>query len=226
MKKLSLFLLTLILALSLFAGPEIKFEKTQVNFGEIESGKVIDLEFKFQNTGDELLVIKKISPSCGCTATKLDKKEYKPGEKGTIPVKFYSKGYSSEIIKSITVVTNDKKNPYTRLKVRGNVILKDFPMAKLSIEKIDFKKVKIGKKYVRKIKIQNVGTEDLKILEATIYPEISTEFDKKLIKPKKEGLLILEFKPMEKGPFSSFIRIRTNSYRRALVLLRIKAQVE
>ncbi|MHC4462388.1 MAG: DUF1573 domain-containing protein [Planctomycetota bacterium] len=59
--------------------PRISFERT-----------VCDntCEFKFTNTGQALLKIGKIKRTCGCTVFELDRKEYAPGQKGTIRVSY------------------------------------------------------------------------------------------------------------------------------------------
>jgi hypothetical protein len=108
----------------LAAKSKITFKTTEIDFGKIDSGKVVDMEFKFVNAGDETLIIKNINSSCGCTVPKVEKKEYQPGETGDIPVKFYSKGYNGQIVKTITISTNDGDNPYTTLKIKGKAEVK------------------------------------------------------------------------------------------------------
>ena len=62
-------------------------------------------EFAFTNTGDQRLVISEIKPSCGCTATQLDKKVYEPGEGAAIEVSFSPKGRGRQS-KYIDVLSN------------------------------------------------------------------------------------------------------------------------
>ena len=64
--------------------PRISFKKTVCDLGDVGQGTRNSCEFKFTNTGRGLLKIGKISRTCGCTVFKLDKKEYAPGEAGTI----------------------------------------------------------------------------------------------------------------------------------------------
>lgn len=227
MKRLFIFMLVPLLAVTLAANAKITFEKTEVDFGEIESGKSVDLEFKFQNSGNEILVIKNISSSCGCTVTKVEKKEYQPGEKGTIPVKFFSRGYNGKITKTITVSTNDPDTVYTRLKIMGNVVLKDF--AKFEIigsDRLDFTDVTIGQKYTEKIKFKNSGTIEMRIIELTHAPEISPEFTKKTFGPNEEGEISIVFTPMQVGRFANFLRIRTNAYKQRSMIIKVSAEIK
>ena len=227
MKRLFIMILVPLLTVTLAATAKITFEKTDLDFGELESGKVVDMEYKFKNTGDETLIIKNISSSCGCTVTKVEKKEYKPGEEGTIPVKFFSRGYNGKITKTITVATNDPENVYTRLKVMGNVVLKDFAQWEIiGADRLDFKEVTMGQKYTETIKFKNTGTIDLRIIEVTHAPEISPEFNKKVLAPDEEGEVSIVFKPMQAGRFAAFMRIRTNAYKQRSVIIKINADIK
>lgn len=227
MKKLLLITLFIsLLTVFLAAESQIKFKETTVEFGEIESGQVVDLNFEFENTGDSLLIVKNISASCGCTATKLIKKEYQPGEKGTIPVKFNSRGYHGKVTKSITVTTNDKENVYSRLQITGKVTLKNFASIELAPDQINFEKVKLNESYSKKVSIKNTGTIDLKVIEVTHSPELTLEFTDKIVKPGKEMPVNIVFKPMQQGRFTSFLKIRTNAYRQRLMILRLNAEIE
>ncbi len=227
MKKLLIITLFIsLLTVFMAAESQIKFKETTVDFGEIDSGQVVDMNFEFENAGDSILIIKNISASCGCTATRLIKKEYQPGEKGTIPVKFNSRGYHGKITKSITVTTNDKENVYSRLQITGKVTLKNFASIELQPDQINFDKVKFDGSYSKKIAIKNTGTIDLKVIEVTHSPELTLEFTDKIVKPGKEMPVNIVFRPMQQGRFTSFLKIRTNAYRQRLVILRINAEID
>ena len=220
-------ILTLVMAIAgmIYAGPEITFEKKKIDFGEITSGKVIDLLYTFENTGDELLIIKNINTSCGCTYTRLEKKEYEPGEKGSIPLKFFSKGYRGKVIKTVTVVSNDKANPYIRLSLSGLIKLKNFSVVEVDKDVIDFGKISINKDISKGIVIKNTGNIDLRILEITHSPEVSTFFTKKIIKSGETGMMTVTFHPLQIGQFSTFLRVRTNAFKSPLLIIRLKTDI-
>ena len=226
MKKtlIILFIILIISQFSIFSQPVIKFKQKIIDFGEIESGRVINLKFEFTNDGNTTLVIKNIRTSCGCTVTQIEKKEYKPGENGKVPVKFFSQGYSGKIVKTITVITNDKTNQYTRLKITGKVILKNFASIKIFPDRVNFNDIKIGEKYSKKISIQNTGTIDLVILEITHAPEIMVEFEKKIINPDEISEINIILNPMHTENLTTFLKIRTNAYRHPISIVRINTQ--
>jgi glutathione peroxidase-family protein len=226
MKRVFISVFILLLAVSLTAQAKIKFEQTEVDFGELESGKSTNLEFKFENAGNEMLIIKNVATSCGCTAAKLEKKEYKPGEKGVLPVTFYSQGYNGKIVKVITVASNDKENVYTRLKVKGTVKLTNFAAVELGSDRVDFKEVVIGKQYDETITLKNTGTIALRIIEVTHSPDVYPVFEKKSLDPNEETRVKIIFNPMETGRFATFVKIRSNAYRQRLVIVKVNAEVK
>lgn len=225
MKK-NIFILIFLLAAVLFAKPAIKFKSTTIDFGEVESGKIVDINFEFENTDSDLLIIKNVIPSCGCTTTGLAKKEYKAGEKGTIASKFNSSGYNGKVIKTITVTSNDPDAAETRLTISGTVIIKDFAQADLKPDRVNFDMVKIGKTYTRKLNLSNNGNADLRIIEISCNPEVSLQFKTNVLGAKKTTEIILNFTPFTKGSFNNMVKIRTNDYRNPYVFVRLEAQVD
>ena len=226
MKKGVWVIFILLLALPISAEPTIKFKSTRVDFGEIESGKSADVSFEFENAGPDLLIIKNIIPSCGCTTTGLAKREYKAGEKGTITSTFNSSGYNGKVVKSITVVSNDPQAVETRLTISGTVVVKDYAQADLKPERISFEKVTVGKTYSRKLNLSNSGTNDLRIIEVSTAPEVSLQFKVNTLGPKKTSEIILNFTPFSKGGFNGMIKIRTNDYRNPYIFIRLEALSE
>jgi hypothetical protein len=156
----------------------------------------------------------------------LEKKEYQPGEKGVLPVKFFSKGYNGKVVKSVTVSTNDKENIYTRLKISGKVNLKDFAAVELSSDKIDFKEVAIGEQYSESFKLKNTGSIDLRIIEVTHSPDIYPIFANKVVKPNEEIEVKMVFNPMQSGRFATFMKIRSNAYRQRMQIVKVSATVK
>lgn len=102
-------------------GPRIKFEKVVYDFGKVGPGTKNTCEFKFTNVGDELLEIKKVDKSCGCTPYTLDKKKYAPGESGTLKVKYSASRRTGSAKKHLYVHSNDKVQPKIVLTVKAKI---------------------------------------------------------------------------------------------------------
>lgn len=222
-KFLCLFILLTCLGM-LYPEPVIQFKETTLDFGEIQSGKVMDLKFEFENTGTGVLIIKNLSTSCGCTAAQLTKSEYMPGETGEIAVKYFSKGKRGRIREKITVATNDKAHIYNRLEITGIVLLKDFAMAAITPSSVNFKRVELGKKTTQILKIKNTGNRRLVIVELSHGPEFYLDFNQKIIKPGEEIEVNLVFTPMQTGEFSGFVRMRTTGME-PFIILKVDADI-
>jgi hypothetical protein len=225
MKK-SAFITFFLLAAVLVAKPTLKFKNVTVDFGEVATGKIVDILFEFTNTGTDILYIKNITPSCGCTTADLVKKDYKPGENGTIASKFNTSGYNGKVVKTITVTSNDPDTPEVRLTLSGSVIVKEFAQASIKPEHIAFGNVSSGKAYVRKLNLSNSGNLDLRVIEISCGPEVSLVFKTNTLAAKKSTEITLNFTPFEKGTFNNMVKIRTNDYRNPYIFVRIEAQVD
>ena len=114
--------------------PVITFEKVVHDFGNIGPGSKNVCEFKFTNTGDSLLKITEVSKTCGCTPYTLAKKEYEPGESGTLAVEYNAGKQPTSIRKTLFVSSNDKTNPKVELVVTANIAAKiDYQPKKLDL---------------------------------------------------------------------------------------------
>ena len=76
------------------------------DFGKVKEGEVVEVNYRFKNSGNKPLVIQDVKPGCGCTiAEKLDK-PFAPGEEGVVRAKFNSNGHPGTNEKYITVLAN------------------------------------------------------------------------------------------------------------------------
>ena len=78
------------------------------NFGRINEGQQLQVSFRFKNTGDKPLVIKSVTPGCGCTAADPPSEPIQPGAEGSINASFNSQGREGLQKKDITVEANTK----------------------------------------------------------------------------------------------------------------------
>ncbi len=114
--------------------PKIEFEKVIHDFGSIGPGTKQSCNFNFKNIGDGLLRIGKVKATCGCTVPKLKKKEYQPGESGTIKVRYSAEEHPGKVNRKLYVSNSDKKNPNVMLTIKAKVELKiDYQPKKLKL---------------------------------------------------------------------------------------------
>jgi len=115
-------------------GPKIMFEKVVHDFGDIGPGSKNVCEFNFTNIGDSLLKMTKVSKTCGCTPYTLAKKEYEPGESGTLKVRYNASKRPASVRKSLSVYSNDKAKPKVELAIKAKIVSKiDYQPEKLDL---------------------------------------------------------------------------------------------
>jgi Protein of unknown function (DUF1573) len=88
--------------------PKIVIEKMDHEFGRISDEQKLTVEFPFTNNGEGPLVFKdQPRASCGCTAGKLPKLEFAPGEGGTLTVTYDPHGKHGDQNQRVMADTND-----------------------------------------------------------------------------------------------------------------------
>ena len=98
-------------------------DSTFLNLGKIEEGQVVEVAFRFKNTGDKPLIIASVSVGCGCTTiTERPKEPLTPGQEGVIKAKFDSKNLPGERLKEIYVRANTKNTTSQILRFRVEVV--------------------------------------------------------------------------------------------------------
>jgi hypothetical protein len=143
------------------AGAKIKFKEDSVDFGKIKQGEVMTHVFVFQNVGEEILKIKRVQSSCGCTAALITKKEVAPGEKGEVRVTFNSRGFRGKVNKYIYVQTNDPAQSSRRLSISANIEVPPQPRISLDRYSADAGLFLEGEEMKTKTIISNRGQLEL-----------------------------------------------------------------
>jgi hypothetical protein len=102
-------------------GPEIQFERTTHDYGEVKQGDNGDTQFKFKNIGSEPLIILEIRPSCNACVSipSFTREPILPGKEGVINVR-YNTQITGPMTKTVTVFTNGKTSRIA-LRLSGNV---------------------------------------------------------------------------------------------------------
>jgi len=105
------------------SGPVISFAEESHDFGEIYQGDKVEHIFKFENTGNDALIISNVQVTCGCTTKDFPRDPIPPGNSGEITIMFNSAGKMGKQNKIITVVSN-AANPSKKINITTNVLPK------------------------------------------------------------------------------------------------------
>ncbi len=87
----------------------VEWEKQTHDFGTIPQDTVVEVVYKFKNTGDNPLMIADCKATCGCTVPECKQPPVAPGESGEITVKFDSKNKANKVNKTVKVYMNTEK---------------------------------------------------------------------------------------------------------------------
>lgn len=177
-------------------GPQITFSEEMKDFGEVERGDKVSLSFAFENTGKADLEIIEVKPSCGCTSADLEKKVYKPGEKGSIPITFDSARFDGMVTKTVTVKTNDEKNPTKSIRLKGRIIQE----ISISPNYLTLVNIKRGEMVERSIE---VSTERMAKLEVTDVKSNLDFIELETVRKDDKNVSIMVKFPASKVPTKS-----------------------
>jgi len=123
MKKIFAIGLSVFVPLSLsFAQPKLKVvEGASFDLGEVFQGEKVERKLTIKNVGSEPLVIERIQPSCGCTATLLADKNVNPGKTTSLSITFDSKNFSGPVHKTVSIFSNDPDSATKEIVFTANV---------------------------------------------------------------------------------------------------------
>ena len=82
-------------------------DSTTKNLGELVKDQVIEISYRFRNTGDKNLIIESVTAQCGCTIPEKPEKPIPPGQEGVIKAKYNGSGHGA-ISKQIYVKANTR----------------------------------------------------------------------------------------------------------------------
>lgn len=101
--------------------PKMKLDKNQIDFGNVEEGKIVLAKVLFQNNGSGVLTINDIKSTCDCAAALLSSKKLEPGETGTLRIELDTANRSGKLTRTITLLTNDPSEPRQVITLFANI---------------------------------------------------------------------------------------------------------
>lgn len=213
MHRISLLLMTglmLVWGMAAYAGEaKILVEKGDFDFGEIFEGQKVDHIFRFQNAGDEPLIIDRVRSSCGCTVALLSAKIVAPGDVAELKTTFDSNRFGGAVVKTIYLYSNDPLQQVTELHLRGTVKREIV----LTPARLDLSGLTAGKARQVDVRLVNQSPRAIALssLQTTTL-EISAELTADTLQPNQEVILKVRVTPKEAGTrLSGYILLKTDS---------------
>ncbi len=169
----------------------IVFDTTQHDFGLTPDQKSLVCNFTFRNTGTEKLVITAVNTGCGCTAAKLPKYEFAPGEGSAIEITYNPKGAGKQS-RQIQVMTNDASQPQVQLLISAQVI----PDAEGRPSVVQFGEVRLGESRTLQLTIvsrdPNIQIKSVESNGPEIVTVVTDKNPMELIEPELPGRKVID----------------------------------
>ena len=106
----------------LAAAPKLVISPETFDFGEAPSGESVQASFSLRNEGDESLRIAHVRTGCGCTSSRLEKRELAPGEETPLTATLSLRNRSGPQHQRVTIGSNDPDAPSRQVHIRGTAI--------------------------------------------------------------------------------------------------------
>ena len=187
MKKKTIFLALLMMAILPVSAQKLIAEKTIIDVGKTGFQQPVTAVFEFRNKGISRLKIEQVAPDCNCTVVEYPKTVISKGEKFQIKMTYDAKQLG-HFDKQATIISNGTTKPiYIRMK---GVVLQEvqdfagsYPIEmgqlRVDVNELEFDDVNKGEMPIQQIHIYNNGTSMARpnlmhlpaYLTATMVPE-------------------------------------------------------
>lgn len=220
---LTTLLLTLSLAAIAASAPELVVDRPVFEFGTITQGEKVDHSFVLKNRGSAPLTIKNTKTSCGCTVASVSSSVIPPGKNTAIKASFDSNNFFGPVTKTISVETNDPKNPVFVLTLRGTVV-EEIVVAP---RQVNLGTLKTGTVKEVFITIENKGSTQLKLTDVkSSLPQVTIRVARNVVNPGNAGTIIVNATTRDEDRMlSGYLTIKTNNPTKPLITIPVFGSV-
>jgi len=202
--------------------PKIVFEQTEHDLGDIPQGSNATYTFTFKNDGEETLKIGKLKTSCGCTAALISRDTIEPGEKGEVKVTFSSGKFKGNTSKTVTVPSNDPKNPEVMLHIKA-IVKVDIDITPQSL---NFGDMPRGSSETKSITLTRIDGTKFKIVKIESKSEnITAKIDNETEESSRYNINVTFSAGQLPKTFSEKLKIYTDSNIQPVLEVLIRARV-
>jgi hypothetical protein len=193
---------------------------TTFDFGDIYRGQKATHLFTIKNSGNDTLLIRNVSASCGCTAAMASKNVVPAKSTSRLNVTFNSEGYGGRVHKTVTIESNDPINPTQQVNITANVL----PVLAPSPTYLFIPRAKVDSVTLSSVILTNVTQKPVTILGVeTTLDGLEVEVQQKALKPSEKTDLRVSYKPTKPGPSYGDIVLKTDFEIQPTVSLHITA---
>lgn len=99
----------------------ISIDKSVHEFGSVKSGSKVSATFTISNSGKEDLLIRSVKSNCDCVTASVEKTQLDRNDRTVVNAVFDTTGRQGSQVKTITIFTNDPKQPMKVVRITGKV---------------------------------------------------------------------------------------------------------
>jgi|GEM_PF-3424447 len=200
-----------------------------VNWGRI-AADTLKHTITIVNTGDGVLEISEVRPSCGCTTTeKLSKNSLAPNDTATVGIAINVKGHHGPQLKRVTITSNDPDSARASLAMIFRADLLQSVAANATMFTM-IREAKIGNDYRSNVELRNVGDEPVTIRppRAAAGDDVAISFDlvaPRTLQPGETLDLVAHVTPRTPGMHTTEITVPTSGKYTPELNLKVITQV-
>jgi len=157
----SILLLMAVFVVGSASAQVISVTPTTIKFGEMKQRETQTANVTITNNGAGRLELGEVSADCGCTVPTLTNKSLGPGESTIMEVQFNSKNFNGNVVKMVTIHSNDPNSPRVEVMIAAKVL------ASMDIDpserRVSFKQSAQGQIQKMPITFTSKGPEPLQI---------------------------------------------------------------
>ncbi len=207
-------------------GPRLKLSETVWDFGTRDQGEKDRKIVYLENTGDAVLVIKKVTTSCGCVEPVLESgTQIGPGHREPLVLNLDTNKGEGEIAKVITVESSDPRQPKAMISIRGTIL----PIWSLDVHTLNFGEVKNGDHVTKTVRMKVRKGFDVKLKDVQFMPSDKIACTRRPFKAKNGDygwdLEISLVGKMETGGFEGIVLVSTDFEARPQRGFRVTADI-
>ena len=180
------------------------------NFGTIRQGENTTGTVVLKNAGDEELIIRRVTSSCGCTVAKIGNKKLAPGESAALEITFTSGKRYGKVVKAVFVASNDPDNRRRKIEVSG--LIKGYKGESFVVEpeSLDAGVLPAGVSVNLSGKLENIGDKAFTVREVAHSKHVACRLETPLKIEPKDGVSFDFTVTPAKGVIKEYIAFTTD----------------
>jgi hypothetical protein len=191
-----------------------------VDMGRIFQGETKTIIIPFRNAGNDTLLVKEVTTSCGCTVAKPSHSVIAPGDEATVEAAFNSTGFQGPLTKVVTIRTNDTSSPYTAIRIKFDVVAHLVPGD--GAYNLWIGNVMVGKSLRKAFSFQNTSDNTISIVGGTSpSPEVTVHPVTTSLKPGESGTADVEVAPLKEGYVQAELQLQLGGTEQRVFVMRL-----